>query len=138
VDGSIRLYIPGPPNGWLKIGHDPTIRGIAAGSGLYQQRTDNSIFQYTGTPCDGSACPGWLRIDNNKNSGFPVAGSNTVYQMRTTPAGAVSIWQYTGTPCSGSVCSGWMPLDNNPETTSIVAGGVPFGGDVGGPRKRPY
>ena len=95
---------------------------------MYQWRQNNTIWQYTGTPCNESqtSCPGWVKIDNHPHAGVPVAGSNTVYEMRTPAPGEVSIWQYTGTPCNGSVCSGWERLDNNPNTTSIVAGPVAF------------
>jgi hypothetical protein len=117
---------------YIKPGVDP-ISSIAAGGGLYERRSDDSIWQYTGTPCNGTACPGWVKIDNHKGSLGPVAGSNTVYQIRATERAAVSIWQYAGTPCSGSVCSGWVQLDDNPNTKSIVAGPVPFGfSDPGG------
>jgi hypothetical protein len=27
--------------------------------------TDDTIWRYTGTPCSGSSCPGWTRLDNN-------------------------------------------------------------------------
>lgn len=108
--------------------HNLSTQNLAAGGGLYQQRSDHSIWQYTGTPCNAgaSACPGWMKIDDNPYSGVPVAGASTVYQTRTTPTGQVSIWRYTGTPCNGNICSGWVPLDDNPHTTSIVAGPVTF------------
>jgi len=116
---------------WLLLDYNRTTEGIVAGSGLYQLRRDSSasesLWQYTGTPCNQGACPGWVKIDNHQYT-EPVAGSNTVYEMRRPLPGEVSIWQYTGTPCSGSICSGWVPLDNNPNTTSIVAGPVSFGG----------
>jgi hypothetical protein len=116
---------------YIEAGNGPN-SSIAAGGGLYEQRPDNSIWQYTGTPCNGATCSGWVKIENHKDSLGPVAGSgsNAVYQMRATDQAAVSIWQYNGTPCSGTVCSGWAPLDNNPNTTSIVAGPVPFGFSV--------
>ena len=113
---------------YVKPGLDP-IPSIAAGGGLYERRADNSTWEYTGTPCNGTTCPGWVKIDNHNSLG-PVAGSNTVYQIRVTEREAVSIWQYTGTPCSGRVCSGWVQLDDNPNTKSIVAGPVPFGFSV--------
>jgi hypothetical protein len=113
----------------VQIDNHPLSTGnLAAGGGMYQQRSNHSIWRYTGTPCNASAseCPGWVMIDDHPYSGVPVAGSNTVYQMRTPPTGQVSIWRYTGKPCNGTVCSGWVPLDNNPNTTSIVAGPVIF------------
>jgi hypothetical protein len=109
----------------LPIDDNTTIESIAAGSVLYQQRKDRSIWQYTGTSCGGGVCPGWLEIDDSATSGPPVAGPNTVYQIRR-PTGKASIWQYNGTPCNGSVCSGWAKLDDNPATKSIVAGPATF------------
>jgi len=128
--GAIRQYTPSPiAYAWQTIDDNQDTYSIAAGGGLYQQRRDSStdptavsIWQYTGTPCNGRTCPGWVKIDDHPFTGAPVAGSSTVYQMR-----GHAIFQYNGTPCSGSVCSGWEPLDNNPNTTSIVAGPVTFG-----------
>ena len=134
-NNSICQYTTNPPTAVQLSGEDIPLRSIAAGGGLYQQRTDSSIWQYTGTPCNGTTCPGWVEIDNHTDSlgpvaGANVAGSNTVYQIRQTPAGDNSIWKYTGTPCSGNVCSGWVQLDANPKTMFIVAGPVTFGGPV--------
>ncbi len=129
---SIRQYTGSPITyNWETIFYGTDFSSIAAGGGLYQQRQDvndpyHSLWQYTGTPCNGNTCPGWVKIDNRAGLG-PVAGSNTVYQMKITAAGGVAIWEYTGTPCSAGVCSGWVKLDDNPNTTSIVAGPVPFG-----------
>ncbi|MGD0362968.1 MAG: hypothetical protein ABSC93_18975 [Bryobacteraceae bacterium] len=102
---------------------------MAAGGGLYVQRpeTDYATWQYTGTPCDGSKCPGWVKIDNHRFVSSMAAGSDTVYQIRNPSNGELSIWQYNGTPCTGNVCPGWVQLDNNPNTQSIVAGPVLFG-----------
>jgi hypothetical protein len=33
--------------------------------GLYQVHLDGSIWQYTGEPCAGSSCLGWVELDNN-------------------------------------------------------------------------
>jgi hypothetical protein len=115
----------GTPSSLLQIDDDATTKSIAAGSVLYQQRKDHSTWQYTGTSCGGGVCPGWLEIDDHANAGPPVAGPNTVYQMRRA-AREVSIWQYNGTPCSGKVCSGWTKLDDNAATKSIVAGPMTF------------
>jgi len=115
----------GTPSSLLQIDDNTTIKSIAAGSVLYQQRKDHSTWQYTGTSCGGGVCPGWLEIDDSATSGPPVAGINTVYQIRRS-TGNASIWQYNGTPCSGTVCSGWTKLDDNPATKSIVAGPATF------------
>jgi hypothetical protein len=135
LGGEIRQYNPPPAGDWLTIDHNVATTYIAAGgSGLYKQQQQDgnlSMFQYNGTPCNGTTCPGWVKIDNHPGTLVPVVGSNAVYQIRETPSasgppGPPSIWQYTGTPCSGTVCSGWVPLDDNPSTTSIVAGPVTF------------
>jgi hypothetical protein len=101
---------------------DKATSGIAAGGRFYQIRPqpDYSIWQYTGKPCTGNHCPGWLKIDDNQTSQAIVAGASTVYLIRKDPA--ASIWQCTGPACKGKRCSGWVKLDNNPDTASIVAG----------------
>jgi hypothetical protein len=72
---------------------------------------DGGFFQYTGTPCSGGSCPGWVEIDDNSLTGWIVAGS-ALYQQHTDR----SIWQYAGTPCNGTSCPGWFELDDNPNT----------------------
>jgi hypothetical protein len=112
--------------GWETLSQDKATKNMAAGgtptlNTLFKQQKDHSIWQFAGV-C-GSSCP-WQEIDNHKTSGPPVAGSNTVYQIRTAPT--ASIWQYNGTPCDGTVCSGWVKLDDNPTTNTIVAGPQQF------------
>ncbi|MGA3074226.1 MAG: hypothetical protein ABSG56_11090 [Bryobacteraceae bacterium] len=135
--GEVRQYNASPITyDWLTIDNNPRVDFIVAGgSGLYELRANStakySVWEYTGTPCDGATCPGWVHIDNHTSevslvAGADVAGSKTVYEMRYPSAGGVSIWQYNGTPCDENVCSGWVPLDANAKTTSIVAGPVPF------------
>jgi hypothetical protein len=130
--GAIRQYTGSPITyDWLTIDQNVLTEGIAAGgAGVYQQRLVErtgyyTTWQYTGTPCIGTKCPGWVKIDNHPYTGMPAVGSNSVYQLRMPP-GKVTIWQYTGTPCKANVCSGWVQLDDNPTTTSIVAGPVTF------------
>jgi hypothetical protein len=136
-NGEVRQYNQSPITyEWLTLDNNPRVDFIVAGgSGLYELRANStarySTWEYTGTPCNGTTCPGWVHIDNHTSlvslvAGADVAGSKTVYQMRNPSAGGVSILQYNGTPCSGNVCSGWVQLDDNPNTTSIVAGPVPF------------
>jgi hypothetical protein len=78
-----------------------------------------SIWQFTGMPCSGNACPGWLRLDDNGASLRIAAGSTNVYQLHNTGR----IWRYTGTPCSGNSCPGWQMLDDNGATVQIAADG---------------
>jgi len=133
---TIRQYTGSPITyNWQAIFYGKYFNGggaiIAAGGDLYMRRPNKngslSVWQYTGTPCNGTTCPGWVEIDNHGDAFAIVAGSSTAYEMRSPSAGEISIWQYTGTPCSLSVCSGWVPLDSNPNITSIVASPVPFG-----------
>ncbi|HKG13944.1 MAG TPA: hypothetical protein VKB12_11410 [Pyrinomonadaceae bacterium] len=35
---------------------------------LYQLHDTGEIWLFTGAPCSGGSCPGWLRLDNNPNS----------------------------------------------------------------------
>src|ERR1022692_2857544 len=42
--------------------------------GLYQMHLDASIWQYTGEPCAGSSCLGWVELDNNPITAFIAAG----------------------------------------------------------------
>ncbi len=134
ADGAIRQYTASPITyDWLTIDQNVLTEGIAAGgAGVYELRLVErtgyySTWQYTGTPCNGTKCPGWVKIDNHPYTGMPAVGSDSVYQIRF-PHGKVTIWEYTGTPCEANVCSGWVQLDDNPTTTSIVAGPVTFPG----------
>src|ERR1022692_2412325 len=88
--------------------------------GLYQMHLDASIWQYTGEPCAGSSCLGWVELDNNPITAFIAAGGGKLYQVHTDG----TIWSYTGPPCSGSSCPGWVQLDDNPITQSIGVGGA--------------
>src|ERR1039458_7868597 len=79
-----------------------------------------TFWQYTGPPCYGNSCPGWLKLDDNPSTlAIFAAGAHGVYQQHRTG----SIWQYPGPPCTGNSCPGWVALDNNPETSEIFAGG---------------
>ena len=112
------------PAGWKST--TTSLTGwIVAGSALYQQHTDRSIWQYAGTPCNGTSCPGWFELDDNPNTGNReiFAGQGTVYQLHESDA---SVWQYTGTPCNGTSCPGWVRLDDNTSTWNIVAGPANF------------
>src|ERR1700722_6914976 len=60
--------------------------------GLYQMHLDASIWQYTGAPCNGSSCLGWVQLDNNPITAFIAAGGGKLYQVHTDG----TIWSYTG------------------------------------------
>src|ERR1017187_797468 len=84
---------------------------------------DGGFFQYTGTPCSGGSCPGWVEIDDNPTTrGTFAAGATALDQMHNEG----SVWQYTGTPCNGTSCPGWVRLDDNTSTWNIVAGPANF------------
>jgi hypothetical protein len=86
---------------------------------LYQTQIDGSIWQYTGQPCNGSTCSGWVKLDNNPDMSYIVAGESTVFEVHKSG----SIWEYNGTPCNSSgVCSGWVELDDNANTNLVVGG----------------
>jgi hypothetical protein len=86
--------------------------------GLHQLRFDGSIWEYTGTPCSGSSCPGWVAIDRNPTSAS-ISAYNALYQVHTDG----SIWRFTGTRCTGSWCPGWQPLNNDFNTKMIAVYG---------------
>jgi hypothetical protein len=90
-----------------------------------RDRANRSTRQYTGTPCSGNVCPGWIKIDSNRNTSLIFAGPTTVYQQHQSDN---TIWQYTGTPCNLYGCPGWQLVDNDPNTLYIVAGGTNFAG----------
>ena len=79
---------------------------------------DGGFFQYTGTPCSGGSCPGWVEIDDNPTTrGTFAAGATALDQMHNDG----SVWQFIGPACSGT-CPGWLEIDDNSLTGWIVAG----------------
>jgi hypothetical protein len=96
----------------------------AAGIGVYStpiflNGEGAAIWRYTGTPCTGSSCPGWQRLDNNPKTVSIASSGNQLYQLHNDGW----IWRYTGTPCTGDFCPGWQRLDNNSKTVAIAVGG---------------
>src|ERR1022692_631850 len=80
--------------------------------------SDGGFFQYTGTPCSGGSCPGWVEIDDNPTTrGTFAAGATALDQMHNDG----SVWQFIGPACSGT-CPGWLEIDDNSLTGWIVAG----------------
>ena len=49
----------------LATGMAASMASMAWGQELYQTHSDGTIWQYTGTPCKGGSCPGWIELDNN-------------------------------------------------------------------------
>lgn len=118
------IQLNGVSMGTAATNHDARVLNqtatTVAGFNARPVSTAGSIWQYTGTPCAGSSCPGWRKLDNNPATMRIAAGSSKLYQLHNSG----KIWQYTGTPCSGSSCPGWQMLDNNPATIGIATDGI--------------
>jgi hypothetical protein len=76
-----------------------------------------TIWSYTGTPCSGSSCPGWLQLDNNPATVAIASGGSKLYQLHNSG----KIWVSTGAGCSGGSCPGWQMLDDNTATVPVAA-----------------
>ena len=86
---------------------------------LAPQPTYISIWQYTGTPCSGTSCPGWEALDDNSTTTAIAASGGNLYELHNNG----QIWKSTGVACSGSSCPGWTMYDNNPLAVAVVADG---------------
>jgi hypothetical protein len=86
---------------------------------LYELHNDGAIWQYTGTVCQSSGCPGWQELDNNSRAIAIAAQGGNLFELHNDGW----IWQYTGTVCKNSSCPGWNLLDDNPRATAIAASG---------------
>jgi hypothetical protein len=90
---------------------------------LVQLHSDGKIWQYTGTPCNNTGCPGWQMLDDNslttKIFGFADGngGPGSIFQFHSDG----SIWKYTGPTCSGNSCPGWQWLANDSSAKQLVA-----------------
>ncbi|HJQ37735.1 MAG TPA: hypothetical protein VKB93_11405 [Thermoanaerobaculia bacterium] len=124
--------------GWVLLDNHPTTVEIAVAAGgvpadkqdtpdadptpLYQRRSDGTVWDYTGTPCNNGACLGWRQIDDNQEIVSIVAASLDkkikLYEHRKN-----GIWRYLWKPCSQGSCLGWEQLDNVP-TAEIIATGA--------------
>ena len=93
---------------------------------LVQLHSDGNIWQYTGTPCDATSCPGWQHLDNNpaavKIFGYPSGngGAFAIFQLHSNG----SIWRYTGQPCNGSSCPGWTHIADAPSAKIIMTADI--------------
>jgi hypothetical protein len=83
------------------------------------QGMTNSIWRYTGAPCNPSGCDGWIALDDNPSTSALAASAGNLYQLHTNG----SIWKSTGAPCGGSFCGGWVKYDSNPASVAIAADG---------------
>jgi hypothetical protein len=92
-------------------------------SQVYERLSDGSLWEYTGTPCQGNVCSGWVEVDSGNNTLYAASGGGALYQVRND----FSIWKFVGPPCTppsqGLICAGWQKLDNNPTTAGIFVGG---------------
>jgi hypothetical protein len=105
---------------WTMLDKNAATKDIAAdGDKLYQRWGTGEIWQYTGTPCNGTNCAGWQQLDNNPAGAQIAASGGHLYERW----GSGGIFQYTGKPCNGTSCTGWTQLDNNAATVGLAAGG---------------
>jgi hypothetical protein len=110
------------PHCWLKDVIPAAVpnTGVTAGArSAGPVATIGDVWEFTGTACNGDACPGWRRLDHNPKTIALAANDSSLYQLHHDGW----IWRYTGPPCNGEVCPGWQRLDNNAKTVAIVAGG---------------
>jgi hypothetical protein len=103
----------------LAAGISMSVGSTAWGQNLYQTHTDGTIWQYTGTPCSGRSCSGWVELDDNPELKMIAVGGGALYELHQNG----SIWGYVGPACTGNSCPGWVELDNNPNATAIGVGG---------------
>jgi hypothetical protein len=91
-----------------------TVDIAADGGALYQLHNDGMIWRYTGTPCAGSACPGWHMLDDNPRTTEIAAGGGHLYQLHDDLFYQLhtdgTIWRYTArraaaTPARPGRCS---------------------------------
>jgi hypothetical protein len=108
----------------LAAGISTSMVSMAWGQQLYQTHSDGSIWEYSGTPCNGGSCPGWLELDNNPNLSMVATGGGFLYELHKSG----SIWWYVGPTCGNGSCPGWVELDNNPSAVAIgtAANGMLF------------
>lgn len=138
--GSIWQYTGTPCSngvcpGWIEEDNNSrTTQIIAAGgtlcfqtncpsiSPLVQLWNNGTIWQYTGTPCNSTGCPGWQMLDDNsatiKIFGFASGsgGPGSIFQFHNDG----SIWEYVGPPCSGNSCPGWHFLNTATNAKQIM------------------
>lgn len=128
-DGTIRQFqcSGATCGGPTLLDSNPAISSITSGGGrLFEKHNNGAIWQYNGTPCTFTGCPGWIELDNNSGtetiaSGKIPGGNWNLFQLHSSG----SLWQYTNTPCdSNGVCPGWIELDNNSIKQIIAAGGT--------------
>ncbi len=80
--------------------------------------TWNSIWNYTGTPCIATSCPGWKELDDD-HSAMQIATQNGhLYRLESNG----HIW-VEGAKSTGNILDGWTELDENPDAAAIFADG---------------
>jgi hypothetical protein len=48
------------------LGQDtPTTAAIEQVETVFQRHNDGKVFRWTGAPCSGTSCTGWVMLDNN-------------------------------------------------------------------------
>ena len=96
----------------------PSVTGLSVfSSALFVGNLGATIWSYTGTPCSGNSCPGWLQLDNNPATAAIAGGGSKLYQLHNSGR----IWVSTGVGCSLDSCPGWQMLDDNTAAVQIAA-----------------
>ncbi|MFZ0935866.1 MAG: hypothetical protein ACLP6W_23320 [Bryobacteraceae bacterium] len=95
----------------------PAVTGLSVFSAsLFVGGQGATIWSYTGTPCSGNSCPGWLQLDNNPATVAIAGGGSQLYQLHNTG----KIWVSTGAGCVLDSCPGWQMLDDNTAAVQIA------------------
>lgn len=124
--------------GWIEVDNNSLTKQIIAAGGtmffcsqtscppsippLVQLHSDGTIWQYTGTPCSSTGCPGWQKLDDNPSAvqifGFVSGGGgpDSIFEFHNDG----SIWKYVGPPCSGNSCPGWQFIGSAPSAKAIM------------------
>jgi hypothetical protein len=67
-DGAIWRY-KGTDQNWEQLdNHTFTTEISASVNGLLQLHTQGDVYKYTGPVCSNGSCPGWIKIQNNRNT----------------------------------------------------------------------
>jgi hypothetical protein len=77
------------------MGHNPQ---FFPGGSIFQLHSDGSIWRYTGTPCNGNACPGWQPIDSNSAGTVKAIVAAEVSGQVFKLLNNGQVWQFSGVP----------------------------------------
>jgi hypothetical protein len=91
---------------------------FAAAPVVYELHTTGSVWGYTGTPCNGQACPGWEMLNDDSKAVQIAAGAGTLYQLDSDG----TVWQWNGAVCNGNACNRWTQI--GADAITIYAAGT--------------